>query len=65
MNINSVYQQIIKGVKGYFNYSGFKKAAIGLSGGVDSTITALLVSDALGKDNLSPIYMHSFYLFPM
>ena len=57
MNKSLVYEQIKNGIKKYFKESGFKKAAIGLSGGVDSTITALLVSDALGKDNLSPIFM--------
>lgn len=57
MNINSVYQQIIKGVKGYFNDSGFKKATIGLSGGIDSAITSLIVYDAIGEKNISPIFM--------
>lgn len=59
MDKNSVYVQIIDGIKKYFNESGFKKAVIGLSGGIDSSLTTLLVSDAISKENISPIFMPS------
>lgn len=57
MNSNSIYKQITKGVKEYFNKSGFKKAIIGLSGGIDSAITTLIVYDVIGKKNIYPIFM--------
>ncbi len=61
MDESLVYQQIINGIKKYFQESTFKKAVIGLSGGIDSTLSTLLVSDALGKENLSPIFMPTVF----
>ena len=47
------------GIKDYFTKSGHKKAVIGLSGGIDSALVAVLTVKALGKDNVSLISMPS------
>lgn len=51
------YYSLLCGIKGYFNKNGFSKAILGLSGGLDSTIAAVLLSDALGKENVYAISM--------
>ncbi|MBQ9246652.1 NAD(+) synthase [bacterium] len=53
------YHSIIFGIKEYFRKNGFTKAVLGLSGGLDSTICAVLLADALGKDNVWGISMPS------
>jgi NAD+ synthase (glutamine-hydrolysing) len=47
-----LYQALICGVKGYFQKLGFKKAILGLSGGIDSAVCAVLAADALGPENV-------------
>lgn len=47
------------GIKDYFHKSGFKTAIIGLSGGIDSALVAVLAAEALGKENLYGITMPS------
>ena len=47
------------GIKDYCQKTGFKKAVLGLSGGLDSAITAVLACDALGEDNVLGITMPS------
>jgi len=41
--------------------TGFSKAVVGLSGGIDSSVTAVLAADALGKDNVLGVAMPSAY----
>ena len=55
--IKRIYGKIISGIKEYFAKSGCKKAAIGLSGGIDSSVCAKLVADAIGKENVYGIIM--------
>ena len=50
---------LVLGIKDYFKKLGFKKAVLGLSGGIDSTLTLALAVKALGKDNVFPILMPS------
>lgn len=47
------------GIKDYFNKLGFKKAILGLSGGIDSAITTTLAVDALGAENVMVLLMPS------
>ena len=54
-----IYQALITGVRDYFGKLGFKKAILGLSGGIDSAVVAVLAADALGKDNVRVILMPS------
>ena len=56
-----VYNALVMGTGDYLRKSGFTKALIGLSGGVDSALTAVIAVDALGKDNVVGITMPSRY----
>ncbi|MBQ7125554.1 NAD(+) synthase [bacterium] len=51
-DLERTYKLIIQGIKDYFNKCGLKKAVLGLSGGLDSSVCAVLLADALGKSNV-------------
>ncbi len=59
--IELIYQALVTGLSDYFKKLGFKKAILGLSGGIDSAIVAVLASHALGADNVRCILMPSQY----
>jgi len=54
-----IYQALTLGIRDYFQKMGFKKAVLGLSGGVDSALVTLLACDALGAENILPVMMPS------
>ena len=54
-----VYANSVLGLKDYALKNGFDKAVVGLSGGIDSAFCAEIAADALGKDNLTCIFMPS------
>ena len=56
-----VYRALVMGTGDYLRKSGFSKALIGLSGGVDSALTAVVAVDALGPNNVVVITMPSRY----
>jgi len=56
-DIKGVYKKTIKGIKEYFQKNNIKKAVIGLSGGIDSSLSAKLAADAIGKENVHGILM--------
>ena len=56
-----IHDAIVLGVKDYFGKLGFKKAIIGLSGGIDSALTTVLAVRALGKENVRVLLMPSQY----
>lgn len=56
-----IHQALILGLRDYFSKSGFKKAVLGLSGGIDSAIVAALAIEALGADNVLAVLMPSIY----
>jgi NAD+ synthase (glutamine-hydrolysing) len=56
-----IYRALVMGTGDYLRKSGFTKALIGLSGGVDSALTATVAADALGKENVVGITMPSRY----
>ena len=58
-DLDRTYQTIILAIRDYFYKNGFKKAVLGLSGGLDSTVCAVLLADALGKENVLGISMPS------
>ncbi|MFA6989478.1 MAG: NAD+ synthase [Candidatus Gastranaerophilaceae bacterium] len=57
----SIFKALSKGLKDYCGKMGFKKVIIGLSGGIDSTLTAVIACDALGSENVLGITMPSMY----
>lgn len=59
--IESVYQALVLGTKDYLHKCGFRQAVIGLSGGIDSALTACVAVDALGAENVLGISMPSPY----
>ena len=56
-----VYAAVVLGVHDYVNKNGFKRAFIGLSGGIDSSLTAAIAVDALGADQVSGVLLPSPY----
>jgi NAD+ synthase (glutamine-hydrolysing) len=56
-----IYQALSLGVKDYFKKTGHAKAVIGLSGGIDSALTAAIAQNALGSDNVLGISMPSIF----
>ena len=56
-----VYSALVLGTGDYVRKNGFSKVVIGLSGGIDSALTACVASDALGPDNVLGVAMPSRY----
>ncbi len=56
-----VYAALVLGVGDYVRKNGFKGVIVGLSGGIDSALTAAIAVDALGKDNVLGVTMPSRY----
>ena len=52
-----VYQALVLGTGDYCRKNGFNKAVVGLSGGIDSSLTAAIAADALGADRVYGIAM--------
>jgi len=57
----SVYGALVLGTRDYMRKCGFKKAIIGLSGGIDSALTAVIAADAVGAENVIGIGMPGPY----
>lgn len=56
-----VHQALVLGVRDYFQKSGFKKAILGLSGGIDSAVVCALACEALGAENVMAVLLPSKY----
>ncbi|MGB8707397.1 MAG: NAD+ synthase [Dehalococcoidia bacterium] len=56
-----VYDALVLGTRDYITKNGFKKALIGLSGGIDSSLVAAIAADALGPSNVIGVLMPSRY----
>jgi len=59
--IELIHDAIVLGIKDYFTKSGFSKAVLGLSGGIDSAVVAALASKALGPENVLAVLLPSQY----
>jgi len=57
----AAHRALVLGVRDYFRKTGFKRAVLGLSGGIDSALTAAIAVDALGAENVVGITMPSRY----
>jgi NAD+ synthase/NAD+ synthase (glutamine-hydrolysing) len=60
----SVYAALVLGTRDYMHKCGFQKAIIGLSGGIDSALTAVIAADAVGPENVIGIGMPGPYSSP-
>ncbi len=54
-----IYKALVLGVQDYVRKNGFNKVLVGLSGGIDSSLTCCIAVDALGKDSVSAVTMPS------
>ncbi len=54
-----VYEALCLGVRDYVDKNGFRQVVIGLSGGIDSALTACIARDALGKEQVTVVSMPS------
>lgn len=59
--IASVHDALVLGLRDYMYKTGFSKAVIGLSGGIDSSVTCCLAVSALGRENVFGVSMPSPY----
>ena len=59
--IASIHNALVMGIRNYFEKLGFKKAILGLSGGIDSALTAALAAEALGSENVYNVLLPSKY----
>jgi NAD+ synthase (glutamine-hydrolysing) len=57
----ATYQALVLGTRDYMRKCGFRKALIGLSGGIDSALTAVIAVDAVGKENVTGVGMPGPY----
>jgi NAD+ synthase (glutamine-hydrolysing) len=59
INYQNIEQALVLGIKEYFRKQGFKKAILGLSGGVDSALVVYLAAKALGAENVMAVMLPS------
>ena len=56
-----IYRALVLGTRDYVHKNGFQQVVIGLSGGIDSSLTAAIAVDALGAENVTGVFMPSRY----
>ncbi|MGQ9898584.1 MAG: NAD+ synthase [Acidobacteriota bacterium] len=59
--IADICDALVLGIRDYLGKCGFRRAVVGLSGGIDSAVTAALAVQALGSDNVTGVAMPSQY----
>jgi NAD+ synthase (glutamine-hydrolysing) len=59
--VEEIYAALVTGTGDYVRKNGFDKVYIGLSGGIDSALTAVIATDALGPENIRTVYMPTRY----
>lgn len=59
--VEDLYKALVLGLRDYFHKSGFSKAILGLSGGIDSALVACIAAKALGAENVLAVGMPSRY----
>lgn len=60
----SAYSALVLGTRDYIQKCGFQKAIVGLSGGIDSALTAVIAADAVGAENVIGVGMPGPYSSP-
>ena len=63
-SIAEVYNALVLGTRDYVRKNGFTKVLIGVSGGIDSALTAVIAADALGAENVIGVTMPSRFNSP-
>lgn len=58
---DEIYAALVTGTRDYVRKNGFDKIYLGLSGGIDSALTAVIASDAIGADGVNAVYMPTRY----
>lgn len=61
VRLEEVYCALVLGTRDYIRKNGFQKVVLGLSGGIDSALTAVIACDAVGKENVIAVSMPSVY----
>lgn len=61
LEIADIHDALVMGIRNYFQKLGFSKAILGLSGGIDSALTAALAAEALGSENVYNVLLPSRY----
>lgn len=56
-----IFTALVTGLRDYVKKNGFKKAVLGLSGGMDSSLVAVIAVEALGAENVKGVLMPSIY----
>jgi NAD+ synthase (glutamine-hydrolysing) len=56
-----MFDALVLGVRDYFRKTGFTQALVGLSGGIDSSLVAVIATTALGRENVTGVSMPSRY----
>jgi NAD+ synthase (glutamine-hydrolysing) len=59
--LEAVYRALVLGTRDYVRKCGFRKAVVGLSGGIDSAVVAAIAAEALGKENVLGVGMPGPY----
>ena len=62
--VDAIYSGLVMGVRDYAHKCGFTSAVLGLSGGIDSALTAAIAAEALGSENLLGVALPSKYSSP-
>jgi NAD+ synthase (glutamine-hydrolysing) len=62
--VADLHQALVMGIRDYFRKQQFKKAVLGLSGGIDSALVACLAVEALGADNVLALNLPSRFSSP-
>src|SRR3990172_4419608 len=57
--LGEIYNALVLGTRDYVKKNGFSQIVIGLSGGIDSALVAVIAVDALGKENVTAVFMPS------
>ncbi|MGM0608504.1 MAG: NAD+ synthase [Candidatus Muiribacteriota bacterium] len=59
--IKDIYSAVIAGIRDYFKKCGFKKAVLGISGGIDSAVAVSILVKALGAENVTGLMLPTRY----
>jgi NAD+ synthase/NAD+ synthase (glutamine-hydrolysing) len=57
----AIYEALVLGTRDYIRKCGFRKVLLGLSGGIDSSLTAVIAVDAVGRENVTGVAMPGPY----